>query len=126
MPFRQASPAASASAPTATSAPRPATASPSPSTSTPRRTASSPRSSSTKQARSRLAGPSGAPTSPRPANVPSSPPPVSLATASVLRLDTDVLVLPVLESNGKAAADAALTDVDRALGGHLHRAAAAE
>jgi len=58
--------------------------------------------------------------------MPPSPPPVSLATASVLRLDTDVLVVPVLESDGKAALDGAMTDVDRALGGHLHRAAAAE
>ncbi len=58
--------------------------------------------------------------------MPSSPAPVSLATASVLRLDADVLVVPVLESDGKAALDGAMTDVDRALGGHLHRAAAAE
>ncbi|MGO9829178.1 MAG: leucyl aminopeptidase [Myxococcaceae bacterium] len=58
--------------------------------------------------------------------MPSPAPVVSLATASVLRLDADVLVLPVLESDGKAAADAAMMDVDRALGGHLHRAAFAD
>ena len=58
--------------------------------------------------------------------MPTPLPSVTLATASVLRLDADVLILPVLESDTKAAADAALTDVDRALGGHLHRAAAAD
>src|SRR5271163_3397337 len=58
--------------------------------------------------------------------MPTTPPSVTLATASVLRLDADVLILPVLESDGKAAADATMTDVDRALGGHLHRAAAAD
>jgi leucyl aminopeptidase len=55
-----------------------------------------------------------------------TPPSVTLATASVLRLDADVLILPVLESEGKPALDATVTDVDRALGGHLHRAAAAD
>jgi leucyl aminopeptidase len=58
--------------------------------------------------------------------MPPTLPSVTLATASVLRLDADVLVLPVLESDGKAAQDATMTDVDRALGGHLHRAAAAD
>jgi leucyl aminopeptidase len=58
--------------------------------------------------------------------MPSPTPSVTLASAGALRLDVDVLVLPVLESDGKATPDATLTDVDRALGGHLHRAAAAE
>jgi len=53
-------------------------------------------------------------------------PPVTLAPAGALRLDADVLVLPVLESEGKGGLDGVLTDVDRAVGGHLHRAAAAE
>jgi leucyl aminopeptidase len=58
--------------------------------------------------------------------MPSALPSVTLATATALRLDADVLILPVLESDTKAAADATMTDVDRALGGHLHRAAAAD
>jgi leucyl aminopeptidase len=58
--------------------------------------------------------------------MPSLPPAVTLTAASVLRLDADVLILPVLETEGKAALDATMTDVDRALGGHLHRAAAAD
>jgi leucyl aminopeptidase len=58
--------------------------------------------------------------------MPSPSPSVTLASASVLRLDVDVLILPVLESDGKVAADAGMTDVDSALGGHLHRAAASE